>query len=78
MKKQFNFSTYLGFTVSFITTIAGGIIISGYAFGYVPAKMRVTFGVVLILWGVYRFVLTRSRAREEQQEVVENQKTEEE
>jgi cytochrome c biogenesis protein CcdA len=78
MKKTINISAYLGYTVSLITTVAGGIIISGFVFEYVPIKMRVAFGVVLILWGVYRFVLTRSKAREEQQEIQENQKTEEE
>jgi succinate-acetate transporter protein len=38
--------------------------VSGIAFQYVPAKLRITFGVVLMLWGIYRFVFTWIHVRQ--------------
>ena len=46
--------------------------ISGVAFQYVPSKLRVTFGIVLMLWGIYRLVSTRIQVRQK------NEKDEEE
>ena len=65
-------SIYLGYAVAVITFIFGTIIISGSAFQYVPSKLRITFGVVLMLWGIYRFVFTRVKVRQQ------NEKDEEE
>jgi hypothetical protein len=45
---------------------------SGVAFSYVPNKLRITFGVVLMLWGIYRCVSTRIQVRQQ------NEKDEEE
>jgi hypothetical protein len=64
MLKLSNISIYLGYSVSVITFVFGIVIVSGLAFQYVPNQLRITFGVVLILWGIYRFVFTRSRARQ--------------
>lgn len=58
-------STYLGYSVSAITFVGGIIVISGFALGNVPSQLRVTFGVVLVLWGIYRFVATRFRMRQQ-------------
>ena len=58
-------SRYLGYSVSLITFVCGIIIVSGFALRNVPAQLRLTFGVVLILWGIYRFVVTRFRTREQ-------------
>jgi hypothetical protein len=38
--------------------------VSGVAFQFVPMKLRITFGVVLMLWGIYRFVFTRIHVRQ--------------
>jgi uncharacterized membrane protein len=65
MLKLSNFPMYLGYAVSLVTAVAGITFVTGITFSYVPAKMRITFGVVLILWGVYRFVLTRNKANQE-------------
>jgi hypothetical protein len=70
--KLSHISTYLGYTVSIITFIFGAIVISGVAFQYVPNQLRITFGVVLMLWGIYRFVFTRIKVRQQ------NEKDEEE
>jgi hypothetical protein len=63
--KLSHISTYLSYSVSAIVFIFGTIVISGIAFQYVPNKLRITFGVVLILWGIYRFLFTRFRARQD-------------
>jgi len=66
--KLSNISIYLGYTVSIITFIFGAIVISGVAFQYVPNKLRITFGVVLMLWGIYRFVFSRIKVRQQNEE----------
>jgi hypothetical protein len=63
MLKLSNISTYLGYALSVITFIFGIVLVSGVAFQYVPAQLRITFGVVLILWGIFRFVNTRMHSR---------------
>ena len=63
---------YLNYSVSCITFLFGILIVSGIGFQYVPGKLRITFGVVLMLWGVYRFVSTRIHVRQQ------NEKDEEE
>jgi hypothetical protein len=68
MLKLSNISIYLGYSVSAVTFVFGTIIVSGLAFQYIPVQMRVMFGVVMILWGIYRFVLTRTRARRQQED----------
>jgi hypothetical protein len=45
---------------------------SGVVFQYVPKKLRITFGVVLMLWGIYRLVYTQIKVRQQ------NEKDEEE
>jgi hypothetical protein len=62
--KLSNISTYLSYSVSCITFLFGAIILSGIVFQYVPGKLRLSFGVVLVLWGIYRFVSTRMRVRQ--------------
>jgi hypothetical protein len=64
MLNHYNISTYLNYSVSVITFVFGAIIISGVAFQYVPNKLRITFGVVLMLWGIYRLVFTRIQVRQ--------------
>jgi hypothetical protein len=61
-------STYLGYSVSAITFVCGIVVVSGIVLGNVPGQLRVTFGVVLILWGIYRFVITRFRTRQKAEE----------
>jgi predicted membrane protein len=65
-------STYVSYSISIIAFIFGAIVMSGVAFQYVPNKMRITFGVVLMLWGIYRLVSTRNQVRQQ------NEKDEEE
>jgi uncharacterized membrane protein len=60
-----NITTYLGYSVSGITFVFGIVIVSGCAFQYIPIQMRMMFGIVMILLGIYRFVLTRTRANKQ-------------
>ena len=62
--KLSNISTYISYTVSIITFIFGIVMMSDVVFQYVPKKLRITFGVVLMLWGIYRFVFTRIHVRQ--------------
>jgi cadmium resistance protein CadD (predicted permease) len=58
-------SIYLGYLVSAVAFVFGIILLSGIAFQYVPSQMRIMFGVVMILLGIYRLVLTRTKARQQ-------------
>ena len=62
--KRIDIPSYLGYTVSAVTFIFGVIILSGLAFQYIPVEMRIMFGVVMVLMGIYRFVLTRTKIRQ--------------
>jgi|WetSurMetagenome_2_1015567.scaffolds.fasta_scaffold03138_7 hypothetical protein len=66
--KLSNISMYFGYSVSAITFIFGTLIISGLAFRYIPIQMRMMFGIVLILLGVYRFVLTKTRVSQQSED----------
>ena len=66
--KLSNISIYLGYSVSAVTFVFGIITVSGLAFQYIPIEMRMMFGIVLILWGVYRFVLTKTRVCRQHEE----------
>ena len=55
-------SLLLGYGVAVLMFIVGGLVLSGLLIHQgVPEKFRITFGVVLALMGIYRFVLTRTR-----------------
>jgi len=66
--KLSDISIYLGYAVSAVTFVFGIIIVSGISFQYIPFQMRMIFGVVMILLGVYRFVLTRTKIRQQREE----------
>ena len=68
MLKASRISMVLSYSVSIITVLFGMVILSGVAFQYVPGKLRITFGVVLVLWGIYRFVATRVQVRQQNDE----------
>ena len=59
---------YLGYVVSVLTFVFGATIVSGIAFQYVPMHLRITFGIVLMLWGIYRFVYTRIRSHQKNED----------
>ncbi|HTP78781.1 MAG TPA: hypothetical protein VMM57_00105 [Bacteroidota bacterium] len=60
--RPFEFSSSFGYGVSAVTFTAGLVIVSGlFLPAAVPLQFRLTFGIVLVLLGIYRFVVTRTR-----------------
>lgn len=68
MLKLSTISIYLHYGASIVTFLFGAIVLSGIVFQYVPNKLRITFGIVLVLWGLYRFVATQSQVRRQHEE----------
>ena len=66
--KLSDISLYLGYSVSAVASVFGIILLGGFAFQYVPAQMRITFGIVMILLGIYRFVLTQIKSKQKNED----------
>jgi hypothetical protein len=63
--KPLSVSKILGYGVSFLTLVVGGIVLFGFFLPpTIPEQFRITCGVVLVLMGVYRFVVTRAKVDE--------------
>ena len=55
----------VGYTMSGFMAIFGILVVSGIlALEGMPSKLRLLFGAVLILYSVYRFVVTRRHAQQ--------------
>ena len=65
--KLSDISIYLGYAVAVVSFVFGVVVVSGVAFHYIPIQMRLMFGIVMILLGAYRFVLTRTRIRQQRE-----------
>lgn len=49
--------TYSGYAVSLFVSCVGAAVLAGFLFPPdIPQKFRILFGVILVLYGVYRFV----------------------
>jgi len=35
---------------------------------YVPKQFRITLGIVLVLWAIYRFIITRTKSKQYEEE----------
>jgi hypothetical protein len=58
-------STIVGYGMAGIMGVAGILIASGVLMSRgVSTQIRVMFGVVLVLYSVYRFMVTRARSRQ--------------
>lgn len=58
---------YLKYGLALFTFSFGALLLAGVALKDLPEQVRYTFGLVLMLMGVYRFVITRlhsSRSRD--------------
>ncbi len=61
--------TAAGYTISGVTFLAGIVVLTGSLLpSYLPDKFRVMFGVVLLLYGVYRFVTLRLKQQQRDEE----------
>ena len=57
-------SKYYGYIMSAVFFFGGLFVIFGVLIPeYVPEQFRITAGIVLMLWAVYRFVITGMRSR---------------
>jgi hypothetical protein len=68
MLKISNITYYIGYAVGVIAFLFGVMVLWGIGFQNVPQQIRMAFGIVLILWGVYRFVVAWSNYRQRQKE----------
>jgi len=63
--KPIDISAILGYSLAAVFFAFGVVVVSGIAIpDYVPKEFRLIIGVVLLLWGIYRFVLTRTKSNE--------------
>jgi hypothetical protein len=59
-------STFIGYGIAALMGIVGILVLAGVlANEGTPVQFRVLFGIVLILYSVYRFTMTRTRNKQE-------------
>lgn len=49
----------MGYAVSAFAVVTGALVLSGHALAGAPGALRYTFGVVLVFYGIYRFLVVR-------------------
>lgn len=60
---------YLSYLLSAGFFVGGFFIIFGmFVPEYVPKQFRITLGIVLVLWAIYRFVITRAKIKQYEEE----------
>lgn len=68
MIKITHITYYISYVVGTIAFLFGIAIVCGVGFANVPQQIRIAFGIVLMLWGIYRLVLAWSNYRQQQKE----------
>jgi hypothetical protein len=59
-------STFIGYGIATLMGIVGILVLAGVlAKEGTPVQFRILFGIVLILYSVYRFTMTRARNKQE-------------
>jgi hypothetical protein len=62
-------STFMGYGMAGLMGIVGILVLTGVlATEGTPMQFRILFGVVLVLYSAYRFMMTRARRRHQTQE----------
>jgi hypothetical protein len=62
------FLRYFGYAASTTLSIVGLLIIAGLLIpSYVPSKFRVLLGIVLVLYGIFRFVSLRFKKPDDEE-----------
>ncbi|HCA82024.1 MAG TPA: hypothetical protein DEP53_20020 [Bacteroidetes bacterium] len=60
-------STMVGYTISALMATVGILVLTGVLMtDGMTTQPRVIFGIVLVLYSVYRFLMTRARTRQEE------------
>ena len=58
-------STIVGYGMSVVMGVVGILVLSGVLMSQgVSTQIRVIFGLVLVLYSVYRFMMTRARSKQ--------------
>lgn len=66
MLKAAAVSTIVGYTISALMATVGILVLSGVLMAEgMTTELRVLFGIVLVLYSVYRFMMTRARTQQE-------------
>jgi prolipoprotein diacylglyceryltransferase len=61
-------STIMGYTISVLMAVVGILVLTGVLMAEgMTMELRVLFGIVLVLYSVYRFMVTRARTRQEEE-----------
>jgi len=61
--QSIDISLILGYILAAVIFAFGVVVVLGMAIpDYFPKESRMTLGVVLLLWGIYRFVLTKRKS----------------
>jgi uncharacterized membrane protein HdeD (DUF308 family) len=68
MLKISNITYYISYVVGVIAFLFGIVVLFGIGFRNVPQQIRLAFGVVLVLWGIYRLVVAWSNYRQRQKD----------
>jgi hypothetical protein len=62
------FLRYFGYAASTALSTAGILIIAGLLIpSYIPSKFRVLLGIVLVLYGIFRFVSLRFKKPDDEE-----------
>jgi hypothetical protein len=59
---QLDASKLVAYAVALVSAVFGIVVLTGYLKLQVEPMARYTFGVVLILMGIYRFAITRMKS----------------
>jgi flagellar biosynthesis protein FliR len=60
---------YLSYLLSAVFFVGGlFVILDVFNLSNVPTQMRVMLGIVLMLWAIYRFVITYTKFRQHEEE----------
>ncbi len=58
-------SSVVGYGISGVMGVVGVLVLAGLLVKEgMPVQLRILFGLVLVLYSVYRFVMTRARAKQ--------------
>lgn len=61
-------STIMGYTISVLMAAVGILVLTGVLMTEgMTTQLRIIFGAVLVLYSVYRFMMTRARSRQEEE-----------
>jgi uncharacterized membrane protein YfcA len=59
---------YAGNAVCILVSLAGVAVLLGFFPPHAPQKFRIMFGIVLLLYGIYRFITLRVKQQQRNEE----------